>query len=125
LPYWLDEELWEVELDAPVARTARQLVGRRGRLVARIDEWPSARDEFTAACVDRTRRRIEDALRRGWDGAGFEGYLGDVIRRRPYAGACAYIAARAAAATDGLAGHDEERAAQAGWLANRLRLAHR
>jgi len=26
LPYWLDDELWEVELDAPIFRAARQLV---------------------------------------------------------------------------------------------------
>src|SRR5919198_735188 len=66
LPYWLDAELWEVELDGPIARATRQLVGRRGRL-----------------------------------------------------------AARAAAATDGLCGHEQERAAQAEWLATRLHLAHR
>src|ERR671935_1831355 len=109
LPYWLDEELWKVELDAPVSRSARQIVGRRGRLVARIDEWPLARDEFTAACVDRTRRRISEALRRGGDASVISGYLDDVIRRRPYPGACAYIAARGAAAAGGLAAHDAER----------------
>jgi hypothetical protein len=125
LPYWLDAELWEVELDGPIARATRQLVGRRGRLVARVEEWPRARDEFTAACVDRTRRRISDALLRGLDGSAFVGYLDDAIRRRCYPGTCAYIAARAAAATDGLCGHEQERAAQAEWLATRLHLAHR
>jgi hypothetical protein len=124
LPYWFDEELWEVELDGAISCHARQIVAARGRLVARIDEWPAAREDFTAACVERTRKRIDEALRRGRDGASFQGYLADVIRRRPYPGACAYIAARAAAATDGLPAHDEERAAQAGWLAAHLRLAH-
>src|SRR5437763_16980036 len=76
LPYWFDEELWEVELDGPVSRSARQLVGRRGRLVARIDDWSSARDEFTAACVERTRWRLSEALVRGDDAVA--GYLDDV-----------------------------------------------
>jgi hypothetical protein len=125
LPYWFDEELWEVELDAPVSHAARQLVAFRGRLIVRIDEWPKAQAEFTSGCVERTRRRVEEALRRGDEGADFAGYLADVVRRQAYPGACAYIAARAAAATDGLDGYDEERAAQVEWLATRLQLTHR
>ena len=124
LPYWFDEELWEVELDSPVTHGARQLVARRGRLLVQIDEWPKAQAEFSLACVDRTRRRVEEALRHGDRSADFAGYLADVIRRQPYPGACAYIAARAAAAADGMPGHDQERAAQVEWLASRLRLAH-
>ena len=52
----------------------------------------------------------------------FAGYLFDTIRRRPYPGPCAYIAAKAAASLDGRRGHDEERAAQAQWLAGHLGL---
>ena len=148
LPYWIDDELWEVELDAPIFRAAHQLVAPRGRLVARIDAWPAAQREFTEACIERTRRRAVDALaaagrdaeadqvraerdldalrdlaeRIAASGPFVVGYLFDAIRRRPYAGLCAYIAANAAAAIDGQQGHDEERAAQVASLADGLKL---
>ena len=148
LPYWIDDELWEVELDAPIFRAAHQLVAPRGRLVARIDAWPAAQREFTEACIERTRRRAVDALaaagrdaeadqvraerdldalrdlaeRIAASGPFVVGYLFDAIRRRPYPGLCAYIAANAAAAIDGQQGHDEERAAQVASLADGLKL---
>jgi len=148
LPYWLDDELWEVELDALIFRAAHQLVAVRGRLVTRIDAWPGAQREFTGACIERTRHRVVGALvaagrgpeadqvraerdlsalrdlaARVADSGPFAvGYLFDAIRRRPYPGLCAYIAANAAAAIDGQGGHDEERGAQVAWLADGLKL---
>ena len=148
LPYWLDQELWEVELDGPVTRAGRQLVASRGRLVARVAAWPGAQDVFTRACIERTRQRVleglleagctEDAERLtaqhdldaerdaafaiAQSGPAFAGYLFDAIRRRPYPGLCAYIAANAAASRDGRRGHDEERAMQVQWLAGHLGL---
>jgi hypothetical protein len=38
LPYWLDAELWEIELDGAVA-AERKLVAPRGRLVRRVEAW--------------------------------------------------------------------------------------
>src|SRR5947207_14316943 len=113
-----------MKLVSPDSQSERQHVDHRSRLLVQIYEWPKARAEFSLSCVDRTRRRVEEALRRGDRSADFAGYLADVIRRQPYPGACAYIAARAAAAADGMPGHDQERAAQVEWLASRLRLAH-
>jgi hypothetical protein len=149
LPYWIDQELWSVELDGTVTRARHQLIGARGRLVSRIEGWPEEQPDFTAGCVERTRRRVsaalaaaglcDDAVRlaavRGSDweretalaiaatGLQYVGYVADVIRRRPYPGACAYIAANAAMILGGKAGHGEERAAQAAWFRDRLKLA--
>ena len=58
LPYWIDQELWIVELEGEVRRARRQLVGARGRLIARVQEWPTAQAGFTGACIERTRKRV-------------------------------------------------------------------
>jgi hypothetical protein len=118
LPLWLCSELWEIELEGEVVEQPRKLVAPRGRLARRIDEW----NEQTAAdfghfCALRTRERV-----------GFlpvlSGYVADVERfvaerRIPIAG---FAAARAAELRDGPSAYDEERRAQAAWLATRLGL---
>lgn len=54
LPYWLAEELWQVELDGEVARIGDGVCAPKGRLVRRITSWDSAvADEFGLACFDR------------------------------------------------------------------------
>jgi hypothetical protein len=148
LPYWFDDELWRVELSGSISRGERQIVADRGRLLTRIEGWPSAAGEFTRACVERTRTRAivalqaagrteeAGALRLETDldrlqkaalalaegGILACGYLFDAIRRRPYPGLCAYIAANAAAVEGGLGEHDRERRVQAAWLSDRLGL---
>src|SRR6266478_4083212 len=62
LPYWIDQELWAVELDGEVRRSRRQLVGARGRLIARVQEWPAVQAGFTGACIERTKKRVIDEL---------------------------------------------------------------
>ncbi len=151
LPYWIDQELWAVELDGEVRRSRRQLVGARGRLIARVQEWPAVQAGFTGACIERTKKRVIDALLAAGrtdhatllatprepeaqrqvalsiaeSGPAYVGYVADVIRRRPYPGTCAYIAANAAAAIGEVRGHDEERAEQVAWFRDRVKLGHR
>jgi hypothetical protein len=118
LPVWLGRELWEIELDGDVVEQERKLVAPRGRLTRRIDSWNElVADEFGRFCARRTRERV-----------GFlpvlSGYAGDVDRfvvqrRIPIAG---FAAARAAEQRDGPAAYEEERHAQAAWLAERLGL---
>jgi hypothetical protein len=148
LPFWMDDELWKVELSGPISREERQLVAGRGRLLARVEGWPASAADFSAACMERTRSRVADALdaagnaeaaaevrterdlerlqklAQGLAAAGTEvcGYLFDVIRRRPYPGLCAYVAANAAVVAGGPSAHDQERAAQSAWLLEHLRL---
>jgi hypothetical protein len=116
LPVWLAPELWEVELGGDVVEHERKLVAPRGRLTRRIHEWNTDLElEFGNSCVQRTRERV-----------GFlpvlSGYVWDVERfvaqrRIAIAG---FAAARAAELRDGPAGYEEERLAQASWLAPRL-----
>ena len=54
LAYRLDDELWLVELEDPVARTPFQVVAARGRLLQRITAWNGASShEYAAACAWR------------------------------------------------------------------------
>lgn len=113
LPYWLDEELWAVELGGHVVEGEHALVASRGRLVERVEAWNAeSAGEFTDAC----------AARNGGLGAANpgEGWV-------PHAGA-GYVAAHAAglaaerAGADYESGFAEERAQQSAWLARRLAL---
>jgi hypothetical protein len=116
LPFWLTEELWEIELAEPITRGRHKVVAERGRLVGRIDAWDSAmREQFGEACVARVR---ELATRRG-EAAG---YLADLSAWAPQVRpvAVASLAARAFEAVDGREGYDAERAAQTSWLVDRL-----
>ncbi|AVT39701.1 hypothetical protein [Plantactinospora sp. BB1] len=54
LPYWIHDELWEVEVDGPVLELERQVVAGRARLRAQVDGWNAqARREFVRACLAR------------------------------------------------------------------------
>ena len=65
LAYWLDDELWLVELDDPVVRTPFQVVAPRGRLLERITAWNGASSgEYAAACAWRARDLVVDGLGR-------------------------------------------------------------
>ena len=118
LPIWLDDELWELELDGDVIELDRKLVAPRGRLIRRVDAWtPDVALAFARFCAQRTRRRV-----------GFlpvlSGFVGDVDRfvsqrRVAIAG---FAAARAAELRDGPRAYDPERLVQAAWLAGRLGL---
>jgi hypothetical protein len=58
LPYWLDEELWEIELAGAVERGGKKLVAARGRLLRRIGAWDdAAMSDFAHGC----RERVEGA----------------------------------------------------------------
>ncbi len=62
---WLDDELWEIELDGDIVDAGEMLVARRGRLLRRVDAWdePTA-SAFAADCALRARHRALAALRR-------------------------------------------------------------
>ena len=118
LPLWLDDELWEIELDGEIVVGDRKVVATRGRLTRRIEHWtPSVAREFGLFCARRTRERV-----------GFlpflSGFVADADRfvaqnRIAIAG---FAAARAAELRDGPAAYEAERRAQAIWLAQRLGL---
>lgn len=42
LPFWLDQQLWELELDGQVIECTSMLVAERGRLLRRVERWNQA-----------------------------------------------------------------------------------
>jgi hypothetical protein len=123
LPYWLGQELWEVELDGGVRRERRKLVAPRGRLDRRIDGWnAAARARFAEACARRARERADAAT--GERGKELAAYAADAAANaaKGEVAVVGYIAARAAEIEVGVEGYAAERDAQARWLASELGL---
>ena len=118
LPYWLGEELWEIELDGAVVEAEHKLVAARGRLRERIHAWPSVAADLAADCVARCRDLAarDDALAGYADDAALYEARGDVP-------CVAYIAAHAAGRAGGPGALVAERERQAAWIAGRLGLA--
>jgi hypothetical protein len=57
LPYWLDDELWEVEVAGEQREQLEQLVVRRARLTRRVEGWPTPLAAGLAAgCLRELRR---------------------------------------------------------------------
>jgi hypothetical protein len=64
LPYWIDVELWRVELSDPVRPVRHEVQADRARLLERIEAWgPAARRELTLQCVLRTAGFAAEGLR--------------------------------------------------------------
>ena len=64
LAYWLDDELWEIELEGELVEGPLKLVARRGRLVRPLDAWnDDARREFAWWCLRRAASHAADELR--------------------------------------------------------------
>jgi hypothetical protein len=63
LPWWLADELWEIELDGEVRIDEHKLVAPAGALRSQIDAWtPACAQEYGEACAWRARDRALDAL---------------------------------------------------------------
>jgi hypothetical protein len=123
LPYWLTEELWEIELDGDVEHQPRKLVAGRGRLVQRVESWtPAVAVRFAAACAARTEERARRAT--GEHAERLAELAGDAAANAAKGESVllGFIAARAAEVDAGVDGYAEERKAQARWLASGLGL---
>jgi hypothetical protein len=65
LPWWLADELWEVELDGEVQADEHKVIAPAGRLRAQIDAWtPECAQEYADACAWRAADRAVQALTR-------------------------------------------------------------
>ena len=115
LPFWTNDELWEVELDGEVLAAGRKIVASRGRLVRRIEGWTAAAARELGNEAAARARALADARPRD---AMARAYAEDAERRagqgRAYA--ATFIAAVAAEYAGGPPGRDAERAAQADWF---------
>lgn len=134
LLWWLDDELWQVELEPPLVREPRCLRGARGRLLHRVWAWnDEAAAELVLACEERVRRAAADAPA-GDTAELLAAFADDVLlyaedadRPSSAAAVAAYVAAHALAGGDkNMRAYDArfagERRWQVGWLRERLRL---
>jgi hypothetical protein len=70
LPWWLADELWEIELRDPIRVDGHKVVATAGCLRAPVQEWtPACAQEYAEACAWRARDRAAQALRRAAQGA--------------------------------------------------------
>ena len=64
LPYWIDDELWVIELRGELATHDRMIVAEEGRLLTKIDEWNRATaTSFAETCALRARAAAVETLR--------------------------------------------------------------
>ena len=118
LPFWLHDELWEIELGGSVTPLDRKVVAQRGRLLRRVEGWDArALADYGRACLGRLEALAEQH-------SEVRGYADDA-RRILADGEPLVVALAAARAADTVSepdGYDSERAWQADWLAERLGL---
>jgi hypothetical protein len=63
LPWWLADELWEIELDSPVQVNEHKIIAPAGRLQSQIEGWTAAcAQEYAEACAWRSHQRAVHAL---------------------------------------------------------------
>jgi hypothetical protein len=63
LPWWLADELWEIELEGRVQVDEHKIFAPAGRLRSQIDDWtPACAQEYADACAWRAHARAVQAL---------------------------------------------------------------
>jgi hypothetical protein len=147
LAYWLERELWRVELGEPVRETRYQISAPRARLVTKVEAWNADLHRgYAAACALRARDlalaslpselrgrlaevddlpRIVAVVRGASKPSATTSYVGDAAEnaRSDDAAATSYIACIVAASLGGGANAFEaERAWQAAWISQQLGL---
>ena len=64
LPWWLADELWEIELREPARVEGHKVVATAGCLRSRVEAWTAAcAQEYAEVCAWRARDRAVQALR--------------------------------------------------------------
>ena len=98
---WIDDELWEIELDGEIVVGEAMVVAERGRLLRQIEQWdgPTAQ-EFADACAWRARDYALSSLRRVGLTDEAERLVGAVELRDLQAGAVAAFAQSDGAAAE-------------------------
>jgi hypothetical protein len=101
LPYWLDDELWRIELAGMLSQRDHLFVAERARLLDRIDTWTEQLAwEFAAACAWRVADQAAALLRE--DGRADEALR---LERARDLGELELAASSAAREAEGLAGY--------------------
>jgi hypothetical protein len=115
LPYWLDAELWLVELGGEVEACERQILAGRARLLRRVEAWtPALAREYGLACMLRASDLGAGALAAAGLAAEAQALPAagepDEVDRAGHAGSAAALAAGAVRAA-----RASEVAGTAGW----------
>ncbi len=98
---WIDDELWEIELDGEVVPGDAMVVAERGRLLRPVAHWDgSTAQEFADACAWRARDFAISRLRRVGLTDAAERLVGAVELRDLQAGAVAAFAQSDGAAAE-------------------------
>jgi len=121
LPLWTGRVLWEAELGGAIVEEQTKVVASRARLVRRVGAWDDAmRDSYTRFCADRAHELAQSAPPplADWDAV-----IEPSVPEGP--ALLGFVAARIAERRAGAEGYHAERARQAAWLVERLRLETR
>ncbi len=119
LPFWANDELYEIELDGDVVEQPTKVIAPRGRLVRRVDAWnDQLRADYTRMCADRALELAQSAS------PPLDDWAAVVEPSVPEGPALlGFVAARISEKISGAAAYDDERARQADWLARNLQLS--
>ena len=129
LPYWLDQQLFQIELGGELVETESAVVAERGRLIKRIDAWTdtgwAALCSFCQQRTDENLARVTEQFPAELERARF--FVNEVqtfVQTGAYATAVyvAAVAAHVASELEPEAAYRAERAKQAEFLATYLQL---
>ena len=119
LPLWVNDVLYEIELDGAIVDEATKVIAPRGRLLRRLDAWdPELRASYTQMCADRALHLAQSASPPLTDWAAV---VEPSIPEGP--ALLGFVAARIGEEVSGVAAYDAERGRQADWLTQRLNLS--
>lgn len=118
LPFWVNDVLYEIELDGDIVEEPTKVVASLARLLRRVETWnEDLRASYTRMCADRALELARSASLPLYD---WEAAIEPVVPEGP--ALLGFVAARIGERVAGDAAYDAERARQADWLARRLNL---
>jgi hypothetical protein len=119
LPLWVNDVLYEIELDGDIVEEPTKVVAPRARLLRRVDPWDDElRASYTRMCADRALKLAQSTSPPLNDWAAV---VEPSIPEGP--ALLGFVAARIGEEISGVAAYDAERARQADWLVQHLELS--
>ena len=118
LPLWVNDQLYEIELDGDIVEEPTKVVASRARLLRRVEAWDDdRRASYTRMCAARA---LELARSTSPPLHDWEAVVEPSLPEGP--ALLGFVAARISEEISGVAAYDAERARQADWLAQYLGL---
>jgi hypothetical protein len=118
LPLWINQVLYEIELEGEIVEGRSKLVAARGRLLRRVVGWDhELSDTYTRMCADRAHELASSVAP---PLASWEAVVEPSIPEGP--ALVGFVAARIAEEISGPKAYQAERTAQTAWLVARLGL---